>query len=149
MLYTDQPVTTASAVHSRFERIGITWLGLETLWTLFMSLLLLLLLLLLQFLPAFASTRVIRWGFFTKSPKALPNPILFKVLHNFLTKGKTAKKFGPLLCVSGHRVRLQNRRSRVRIPPGCKVLLEFIHCSAVVITKCALSLCVLKKNECF
>jgi hypothetical protein len=22
---------------------------------------------------------------------------------------------------SGHRVRLQNRRSRVRIPPGCKV----------------------------
>jgi hypothetical protein len=32
---------------------------------------------------------------------------------------------------SGHRVRLQNRRSRVWIPPGYKV---FSICSAVVIT---------------
>jgi hypothetical protein len=32
---------------------------------------------------------------------------------------------------SGHRVGVQNRRSRVRIPPGCK---EFIHCSADAIT---------------
>jgi hypothetical protein len=35
--------------------------------------------------------------------------------------------------LSGYRVRLQNRRSLVRIPPGCKVL-GLLHSSAVVIT---------------
>jgi hypothetical protein len=34
----------------------------------------------------------------------------------------------------GPGVRLQNRRSRVRIPPGCKAYKEFIHYIAVVIT---------------
>jgi hypothetical protein len=40
---------------------------------------------------------------------------------------------------SGHRVRLQNRRSRVRIPPGCKVFwfavqrsCHYLKCIAIV-----------------
>jgi hypothetical protein len=47
-----------------------------------------------------------------------------------------AKKFRLALAAwySGHGVNLQNRRSRVRIPPGCKVFLKCVHDSAVVLT---------------
>jgi hypothetical protein len=43
---------------------------------------------------------------------------------------KSSKVFALAAWHSGYRVRLQNRRSRVRIPPGCT---EFLHCSSVVI----------------
>jgi hypothetical protein len=45
----------------------------------------------------------------------------------------------PVAWHSGHRVRLQNRRSRVRIPPGSK-----LQCCC---QKNALSLCLLEKNK--
>jgi hypothetical protein len=47
---------------------------------------------------------------------------------------------------SGHRVRLKNRRSRFRIPPGCKVLaLYTLQCC--VETEYALLWCGLKKTN--
>jgi hypothetical protein len=50
---------------------------------------------------------------------------------------------------SGHRVRLQNGRSRVQIPPGCKVLGNlYVPCSKVVIAEYELTSFVLEKNKC-
>jgi hypothetical protein len=48
----------------------------------------------------------------------------------------------------GHHICLQDRKSRVRIPPGSKVFRN-VYIAVLLSKLCALSLCVLEKNKCF
>jgi hypothetical protein len=56
------------------------------------------------------------------------------------------KSYAPAAWQSGHRVRLQNRRSRVRLPSGRKVL-GLIYCCQNLM--CTIIVCVFENNKCF